>query len=729
MFLATTLFHSHSNLIHKHPHHPWQSWRHRWVKKLSSVPRSRLLNGEQSPQSKDVLVASHREVTSPVTRSRTRFTVEEDDILLELIHDAIENHKPWTGYEPYKQLASEVSTKILLRYPMPNNEQLPQRTYESWRERALNHVAKQNRDRITRWELEASFDQSDEKDAPVDDVEDQQGRTIEDKAGPRLQVTDQEPETATFLTASRPSEEDDTHQSIDEDNNKQEPEDAISSSNAQILATFPVPDSPGTSAGGEPLTTKEQFYRDYNTFLESVGITNRTIPTVMGKAITLWDLWRLVRSKKMATVELDWQQIAEDLDFNWVDWPPAPEEVRKCYEEHLAPFADAMMNFNDSSDEDDSAEDNADADTEAPLPSSPPVFPSFGQLPAATNPKHQHLFSYPSPKRRRIDRGREIPSTPDHVNGTWRLRPQGSPGKTSITSPLLDYEARSNTKNREGSQIRDGPAGLPAQPLGRKRQLEPETQDFEFNPDTQVYAHDAAGYSSNDSQKETTPSQQLLLEDAITPMAQQQHDPLTPTPRSRLRGPIQSHSPDNDVAQQTRKVTRSSRAPLSVRKTQRQPRILIPSRISKSPAPTNSTAPPGIHPSSATVPETEPYRRSSPPKETPDDIIDRFISLGYARDIVLRSLKATSWIVGNAGQVMEMLKQGEPLPERTTGVWTQRDDNALALVYSNTPPSDAKEEKKRAKELRRLHAKHGPEQISLRKRYLLDELSDQEMNE
>ncbi|KAI1111670.1 hypothetical protein F5Y14DRAFT_424410 [Nemania sp. NC0429] len=703
-----------------HPHHTWQSWRDRWVKKLSSVSRPRPLSKGQSTPSKDVPAAPHRAAsteTSPITRSRTRFTAEEDDILLEVIHDAIQAHEPWNGYEPYKRLAHE----------------LPQRTYQSWRERALNHVAKQNRDQISRWELEVDFDPNNGEDAPVENVENQEARTIEDKAGPKLQVTEQESRTATTSAAGR---------LIDEDNNPPGPKDATLSSahraksverapNARILAKddvsndlgpFPVPDSSEISAGDEPITTKEQFYRDYNTFLESVGITKRTIPTVMGKAIALWDLWRSVRSKKMATVELDWQQIAEDLGFNWVELPLAPGEVRKCYEEHLAPFADAMMNFNDSSDEADSLEDDAGADTEEPLPSSPPMLPSLAQPSAAANLKHQHLFSYSSPKRRKIDRGREIPSTPEHMNGSRHLQPQDSPEKTSITSPLLNYGARSNTRSQAGDQIRL--ASSPAQPQTRKRPLEPETQDFEFSPDTQGYTHDTTGYASNDSQREPTPSQQLLLEDAATPRAQREHDPLTPTPRSRLRGPNYSHSPGNDTVRQNMRGYISARAPLSASKTRQQPQTRNPARISKSPTPTSSTARPGIRASSATVPENEPYRVSSPPKETPEDIIDRFISLGYGRDIVLRSLKATSWIVGNAGQVMEMLKQGEPLPERTTGVWTQRDDNALALVYSRTPPPDARAERRRAKEMRRLRAKHGAEQIALRKRYLLDELSE-----
>ena len=46
---------------------------------------------------------------SPVIKSRARFTAEEDDIILETIRHAIENHEAWAGYPPYKRLASEVS--------------------------------------------------------------------------------------------------------------------------------------------------------------------------------------------------------------------------------------------------------------------------------------------------------------------------------------------------------------------------------------------------------------------------------------------------------------------------------------------------------------------------------------------------------------------------------------------------------------------------------------------
>ncbi|KAI0469080.1 TRF2-interacting telomeric protein/Rap1 C terminal domain-containing protein [Xylaria cf. heliscus] len=731
----------------KHPHHPWQSWRDRWAKKLRNIPRppDSDSDGEWPPQQKGTSVASRQGASSEKSlpaKTRARFTTEEDDILLETIRHTIENHEAWNGYEPYKRLASE----------------FPQRTYTSWRDHALNHVAVKNKDQIAQWEIDATFHPSDEEGDPTENIEDQQTQPAEDKTGVKSPAANQASNNATVAPAHTSLEKESSQRDNDDINTGLPPIPRAGSSEASPSAKLPSkgnapnysPSSPMLGIPqhpdrGVPITTKEQFYRDYNTFLETSDITDRRImPSVAGQAIALWDLWQSVRSKKIEAAELDWQQIAEDLGFNWVLVESAPEDLRQCYETHLAPFADAMMSFNDSSDEEeDSTEDNADAETEGPLPSSPPLLPSLKRPLAAINPVYKHLFPQSSPKRRRLDRSDEIPSTPEHTNRTWNLRSSNGPNKTPTTSPLADYRVaksvprartQSSARDEEDDEMRDGLADLPVQPLGRKRRLEPETQDFNFDLDTQSYAHDEApGHSDNESQKETTPSQQLLQEEAESPdikrnatilsASRQKIVQTTPTPRRRIRGPFQSDGSDDDSIQQTRKSTGSVRAPPSTQGAEHKRRTLPASWVAKSLASTNSQALRDNHPSSTTVPETEPQRRPSPPKETPDDIIDYFISLGYTRDIVLRSLKATSWIIGNAGQVMEMMKQGEPLPPRTTGVWTQRDDESLALVYSNEPPSDAKGEKKRAKEMKRLQAKHGPEQIALRKRYLLDEVS------
>ncbi|KAI3321161.1 hypothetical protein HD806DRAFT_503172 [Xylariaceae sp. AK1471] len=740
------------NFADEHPHHTWQSWRDRWVKKLRSIPHPHESNKEHSPPPKGTPVASHRGVASdrsPVIKTRTRFTAEEDEILLETIHEAIDGHEPWNGYIPYKRLATD----------------FPQRTYQSWRDRALNHVAKQNKNQIAQWEAEAGFHMSDAEDVPTNNPKDQRTRTSNDKGHVKspAAVSLQGAENTTIPTVKTIDglrDKGTTRKDVGENENEQEHQDMSSSPKRTTRSTershdvrlsvegnvsnnpaSPVANSCQFTDAGVAMTTAEQFYRDYNTFLESIGANTRPLLSVGGKAIALWDLWQSVRSKKVETVELDWQQIAEDLYFDWVSFESIPEDLRKCYEEHLAPFAEAMMSFNDSSDEE-SIEEDADTRTERPLPSSPPVLSSLKRSLAVTSPTYEKNLPHLSPKRRKVDHTDEIPSTPDDVNGTSHLRYLHDPDKPPSSSRLRvqsfgrampQTPGRASAVNEEDEEMRDGLSDLPVLPQGRKRRLEPETQDFNFDPDTQLHARDETpDHADSDSQQSTTPSQQLVLESAaITPEIQHDAPVLagsnqsivhtTPTPRRRFRNPSQQDDSNDDTRRNT-KGTRTAAASLSTQKTQPKRRSLPTSIIYKSSAPANSSVPQDDQRSSATVPETESRRKPLQLKETPEDIIDRFVSFGYSREIVLRSLKATTWIIGNAGQVMEMLKQGEPLPQRTTGVWTQRDDESLALVYSNVPPANSKEEKKRAKEMRRLQAKHGAEQVTLRKKYLLDEL-------
>ncbi|KAI0204522.1 hypothetical protein F4808DRAFT_413886 [Astrocystis sublimbata] len=508
----------------------------------------------------------------------------------------------------------------------------------------------------------------------------------------------------------------------------------VNKSNHLSSPQLGVPQSPGS---GRQITTRDQFYRDYNIYLESSGAKNRpVIPSVAGKSIALWDLWQSIPShKKVEATEIDWEKVAEDLGFDWVTNELVADELKEYYRLHLAPFADGLMDFEDSSDEECSTGDMADAEAEKPLPSSPPELPLSQRLPTATNPAHQHIFSQPPAKRRRLDRQDEILSTPERTR-TWRSPSSNSP-MTSPINPLLHNDIvaesiprsgiRPNARNGEDDAMSVVIAGSPAQ-TGRKRRLEPETQDFQFDPETQLYPHNEASdpfdIEPQDSGSPSQPSNQRR--GTISPVSQHIVVKTTPTPRRRIQSPFQLDTDDSndDELQQTSKSAQSALTPVATQQPGPNRRTLPASWVPRSPIPAQSPAQRNDHSSSAVVPESEPHRRPAPPRETPDDIIGHFVSLGYTREIALRSLKATSWIIGNARQVMEILKQGEPLPPTTTGVWTQHDDEALALVHSNESAASAKAERKRAKAMRRLQAKHGEDQIILRKKYLLDNVSE-----
>ncbi|KAF2966446.1 hypothetical protein GQX73_g7131 [Xylaria multiplex] len=654
--------------------------------------------------------------------TKDKFTEEDDRVLTRFVTEQERLGKSVKGNDIYKEFA----------------EKFPQRTYTSWRERALNHVAKQNRDQITQWESEVDFHLSNDEGDRIDNAEKPQSHPTKSNAGADLADPDQGSENTAMGVVGGSFPERTINNSTDENDKKQEYQDMASSPMhearaARSPAGLLVKDGAPNYSPPSPIFNRPRCPGD-----TSVGVTERRIPSVRGKAVALWDLWQSVRSKKVETVELDWQQVAEDLGFDWVAMESIPEDLRRCYEEHLAPFAEAMMSFNDSSDEDDLTEANPDTETERLLPSSPPILRSSKRRFFITSPAH---IPQSSPKRRRIDRNHEIPSTPESVNRRSNLRPPGNPDKTPTNSrlrhssiPKPSFGTRVQSSVEKGDfEMRQEVANPPPPSQGLNRRLEPETQDFNFGPETQLYAHgNAPSHSENDSQKETTPSQQLRLEsDAASPnlpnntpvlaVSCQEIVQTTPMPRRVIQADSRADESDGGDPQPNPTRVRSTHTPLSARKTQLKRRTLPSSFISKSP--TDSTIVQSGRTSSI-LPETELHQKPSPPKETPDDIIDHFVSLGYTRDIVLRSLKATSWIIGNAGQVMEMLKQGDPLPPRTTGVWTQRDDDSLALVFSNEAPSDAREEKRRAKEARRLQAKHGAEQIALRKRYLLDELPE-----
>ncbi|KAI2628243.1 hypothetical protein GGS21DRAFT_528392 [Xylaria nigripes] len=709
----------------QHPHHTWQSWRDRWVKRLKNIRRRPISDEESSPRPNDRLIVSSRGATAsrnPVAQPRARFTAEEDEFILETIHNAIENREPWNGYQPYKQLAGE----------------FPQRTYTSWRDRALNHVANQNVDLIKQWELEADFHSGDVEDVTINNTKGKQIQREETSSGATSPAASPqkgyENENVRTGNVNGYRKEDVADKVISGNETKQKGHGAVSSPmhSADFPGRSPVLDL------GVSVTTKEQFYRDYNTFLESVGIVGRQIPTVGGRAIALWDLWQSTRSKEH-TDELDWQQIAEDLGFDWVSMESVPTELQQCYEGHLAPFAEAMMGFNDFSD-DDMTNNDTDRESVLFLPSSPPERLPVKRPFAAINQPYEQAFSQLTPKRRKLDRNHEVPSTPDNVNGTSHLRIREDADKRSSTRNSNHRTTTIISKTQPSLKIKDQSSedesiNQPILPRRLMRRFESESEDISLSPDARVFTGDEVpGHSDYDSQAAVTPSQQLRFESEVASAETQRHvsvpvtfheddSQITPT-RPRMTQISFEPGGSNGRGRRKSKRAESDRGPLSSQQTQPKRRTLPVSFESKGSNSARSKVLKDGRSIPTSVRDKESSPRPSSVQETPDDIIDHFISLGYTRNIVLRSLKATSWIISNAGQVMEMLKRGEPLPPRTTGVWTERDDDSLVLVYSDKSPSNDKEKKKQEKEMRRLQAKHGAEQIALRKRYVLEELSE-----
>ncbi|KAI0120835.1 TRF2-interacting telomeric protein/Rap1 C terminal domain-containing protein [Hypoxylon sp. NC0597] len=717
----------------KYPHHTYQSWRDRWVKKLQNLPRPEVSSREPSPPPvRQTTEPSPRQSLStqrssksakgeyvsprrPASRGRSKFTEEDDEILIRHIRECIIHNKPIHGMEIFRDLANE----------------FPQHSEQSWRTHWLQQLEPKLEDKIAQWKSGGIREETPEtREAPKTrkpTSAKKTARVIDQSQAPRRSSTVPRQIDLPVAQVDEPGHQDESRRG---------PSPARAPTKLQDLTEEPLEASSDVEPSSpDNVSLKEQFFRDYQSFLEAEELPFVPWYTIKGLTFGPWELWQAVASQKMEPGERDWQQIAEKLGFDWVQHETIHDEIRECFETYLAAFEEAWESFNANTDDEDEDEgrdeeeqEEDEQDLQVPLPSSPPLRPSLKRLFDTQQLPSDHTYPHSSPKRRRIDRNTEIPSTPDHANGTSSLRRQTGIG----VSPSARRSAQRVTGDEvEESEARDKLQSLPPLPPGRKKVLEPETQDFRFDSETQNVVFDTQENVEMETQCNITPSQQLRQEsDAIsediaeaspTPKARLQRSNIgTRTPRKSIRNPFREDSDDEAPVPATadhNKQNSLSATPIGKAKRRSLPKSFSSQKIS----PKISASAPGPSRHIAQSPSPEPSRsvhRPMPVKETPDDIIDRFCSLGYPKNIVLQALRATTWRLGDAGQVMEILKRGEELPKRTHGVWIQRDDDALKLVTSEEPPKDEKEERKRARARKRLEEKHGVELMELRRKYL-----------
>ncbi|KAI1141238.1 TRF2-interacting telomeric protein/Rap1 C terminal domain-containing protein [Hypoxylon sp. FL0543] len=710
----------------KYPHHTYQSWRDRWVKRLQHLPRPKISTRDPSPSpvQQPAEPPAHPSPSVPMNfgsakaghasyRARNRFTKEDDDILIRHIRECIIHNKRIHGMKIFRDLAID----------------FPQHSDESWRSRWLRTLEPKLATEVARWKFCGIRKETPE----IPEVAQRRNSTKANGTTPTVDPTHTSgPPHIVSARVDAPEEQPD--ETEDQDEYKRPP--GVSTGHQNLIQQAAEASSDIDSSSTDVVSLKEQFLRDYQTFLEAEELPFIPWHTIKGRTFGPWELWQAVASQKMEPGERDWQQIAEKLDFDWVQHPTVHDELRVCFETYLAAFEEAWESFDANTDEEDEEreeeeEEDDEQDPQVALPSSPPVRPSLKRSFDTRHLSSDHAYPHSSPKRRRIDRSTEIPSTPEHVNGTSGLRRQ-----TGIDATP---SARRSTKQFisdgvEESEFQDKLLDLPTLPPGKKV-LEPETQDFRFDPETQNVTFEDQENIETESQCNITPSQQLHREsDAIsadianaspTPKARpRQSNAGTPTPRKSIRNPFREDSDDErPITASAIQSDQASPSATTVKKARR--RTLPKAFLKQTPSPkiSASITKPSRQLAQSPSPERpRPAQRPIPVKETPEDVIDRFCSLGYPKNIVLQALRATTWRLGDAGQVMEILNRGEGLPQRTHGVWTQRDDDALKLITSSEPSKDEKEERKRARARKRLEEKHGPELMELRRKYLWEDV-------
>lgn len=299
---------------------------------------------------------------------------------------------------------------------------------------------------------------------------------------------------------------------------------------------------------GNDSSLRDQFYEDLQDYLEVSGAEIEIHPVVDGREVELWDLFSVATQQDCASEDRDWKTVAQRLGFDWTSSAGCVKDLKECYDRNLAEFEEAIGSYDDQADparvEDEQAfhddeqglPQTSDAVTAPKEPAHAPLSPYRSSSPVAGVKRSfqqsndpQSELSYPSDgsnRRRRRDRGKPIPQTPDH-----ELRLAGGSGSRAaaqdFSSPLKSRGAAAGLDDlysaddadnfldngrQENREIDELPELAPPR---KKRFIEPETQDF----GAVMGANDAVrqsieenniGYATDED--DISPSQQLQTE-------------------------------------------------------------------------------------------------------------------------------------------------------------------------------------------------------------------------
>lgn len=412
----------------------------------------------------------------------------------------------------------------------------------------------------------------------------------------------------------------------------------------------------------DPSLTDEATFEEYLTIVaDRIEDVDRITfnPTIRGKTITLFKLWKVVKADFGGNAEVTglelWPQVANKLGFKPSELKEAGRDLRNCYDELLTDYEQARDDYYNESDDmtesqqdellrnqlipshpeeesnkavENPESDDGDDDLNAPVFSPTRPVSSKRVMAYRSSPNITSSTGSPS-KRQRIDKGKgkelEIPSTPDHLLDVSRPR-----AKEYQSTPLKrvhvledEEEEQSDSDSILKPFVQPNFTGLEP----RRRLAEPETQDFYFVAPEEQEAEDSEDARRQTDSYPSSPPQ------AITNDKSSGHEE-------------NSRVPQNEVSKQQQ-----------------------------------------------AIPEADPLL----------EYIDHHISLGYSKETVIAALEATT-LGMDANLIMEDIQQGRGIPALIAGVWTAKDDEAC------------KEEGTSG--FKRIVAKHGIERVRQRQDYL-----------
>ncbi|KZL71435.1 transcription factor (Rap1 Myb domain-containing protein) [Colletotrichum tofieldiae] len=640
--------------------HTRQSWRDRWVKKVSklpqvalddlaaSAPEIQLPVPSPTPTSSrrpEIAQAGMTRSTAPVApvaarlpamgTSRATAATQEVDVKPEL---APPKRSKFTKAEDdmLLQAAKEYGPPFTTRFFQEFAERNPSHSWVTWRKHwtdTLKPHLNEDFDDGTHLPREPSAN----KIVPRLDTA-RSGQPNRQKESTKQ--TDTRPITRDPGPATPPV----VRTTADKDARKQNPE----------------PQGDGEASQG---VSREVFFDHLKAFREFKGLDTDINPEINEQPVDIWLLWQAVRDQyQQGGVEIDWEAAAKALSLH----SEAARALQQCYINYVAEFAASrFLDEPDAESEDDETSQSGEDEVDLGMPAKP----QYTRSDATSGISKKRLAiaveasgtpSTPSgrKKRQRYGANDEIPSTPDERLGIasfGNLGPSPSLSVGRVRSQIPDEEDLEMEEEFEQS------------PSGRARHVEPETQDFAFE--------DAPRQESQGSVEfDISPSQQLLGEvEAVTPV------PLSF--KDKGKG--------------------FERVPAS-----------IPTPTQEFPAADVEGVP--KERTERAIPDSQ---ESADKTAELEDLIDRFDTFGYAREDIITALNATSLCTPLATDLLKYLKKHKELPNNWQGVWTANDDKRLRRV-DDGGLEDGPDRPKLQKYWDYLVKKHTQERIERRREFL-----------
>ncbi|KAM7204886.1 TRF2-interacting telomeric protein/Rap1 - C terminal domain containing protein [Naviculisporaceae sp. PSN 640] len=450
--------------------------------------------------------------------------------------------------------------------------------------------------------------------------------------------------------------------------------------------------------------------------------------------LPLWDLWRAADNQSPEYSLRDWNQIAKDLGFD----SPVADQLKSAFKKHLRRFETNYRQFKaeqeineeeeeeveedeeEKEEEEEGVEEDEDEEemndpstqnhishtrTQAPELSSlpPPVTGAKRPISQVERSPDAYMVD-PIPKRRRYKSTDEIPCSPEIARRVPLMSaepPEGSPQML----PLLPQETPKAAKVALPSIETDQRDPTPTQQL---------LSEFDIVRRSRVASESTA--SDVESEAFDPPVHPIPSRPSVAgraPAVAQESRRRT-LPKSWAKPADQLSSPRSSVP-----TTYRPAPPPPPKPTQPSRSVPTASR------PAVSTYPPASQASASRAPSTlssaSASASASASNKPNQAMINEFISRGYDKDTVEEALDATTNDIELAEQVMQSISEDKGIPANKRGVWTSRDDRALARcheVASGNARGDSEKARDAARERERLLEKHGFPKCRERARYL-----------